>query len=58
MAEKLHLHPLFQIKAELLPNEERVALSYKRAKLVLLSFRMSHTFYVGLVVADDLLSHT
>ena len=39
MAETLHLHPLFQTRAELLPNEERVALSYKRAKLVLHSFR-------------------
>jgi hypothetical protein len=39
MAHALLSHPLFQIKDELLPNDERVALSYKRAKLVLLSFR-------------------
>ena len=43
MADTLHSHPLFQVKTELLANDERVALSYKRAKLVLQTLRMWFT---------------
>ncbi|KAG6831551.1 hypothetical protein H0H92_009470 [Tricholoma furcatifolium] len=41
MASLLHLHPLFQTKVELLSTDERVALSYQRARLLLQTYRLT-----------------
>ncbi|KAF9465926.1 acyl-CoA oxidase [Collybia nuda] len=41
MANQLYLHPLFQAKVELLSPDERVSLSYKRARLVMQTHRLS-----------------
>ena len=35
MTNQLHIHPLFQIRAELLSPEESIALSYQRARIFL-----------------------
>lgn len=35
MSSDLHTHPLFRIQTEFLSPDERVALSYKRARVVL-----------------------
>jgi hypothetical protein len=39
MATELHLHPLFQLKVEHLSRDERVSLSYQRARLVVQTYR-------------------
>ncbi|KAG5729985.1 Acyl-coenzyme A oxidase-like protein [Termitomyces sp. T112] len=41
MASELYLHPLFQTKVELLSADERVALSYRRARLLLQTYRLT-----------------
>jgi len=38
-SNELYNHPLFQIRNELLSKDESVALSYKRARLVLRTHR-------------------
>lgn len=48
MQNQLHSHPLFTIKSELLPHDERVALTYQRAKLVLQT-HSSYYFYLSLM---------
>ncbi|KAF8880533.1 acyl-CoA oxidase [Infundibulicybe gibba] len=41
MDNQLYLHPLFQTREEHLSRDERVALSYQRARLVLQTYRLS-----------------
>ncbi|KAG6837394.1 hypothetical protein H0H93_010012 [Arthromyces matolae] len=41
MANDLYLHPLFQTKVELLSPDERVAISYRRARLLLQTYRLT-----------------
>ncbi|KAG6865453.1 hypothetical protein C0991_002376 [Blastosporella zonata] len=41
MTSQLHLHPLFRTKAELLSVDERVSLSYQRARLLLQTYRLT-----------------
>ncbi|KAG6890035.1 hypothetical protein C0995_012492 [Termitomyces sp. Mi166 len=41
MASQLYLHPLFRTKVELLSADERVALSYRRARLLLQTYRLT-----------------
>ncbi|KAF8154610.1 acyl-CoA oxidase [Crassisporium funariophilum] len=44
MQNQLFLHPLFTAKTELLHADERVSLSYQRAKLVLQTYRQCHVY--------------
>ncbi|KAF8228423.1 acyl-CoA oxidase [Tricholoma matsutake] len=41
MATELYLHPLFQSKVEHLSTDERVSLSYQRARLVMQTYRLT-----------------
>lgn len=39
MDNHLHQHPLFQLKVEHLDKDERVSLSYQRARLLMQTYR-------------------
>ncbi|TFK37092.1 acyl-CoA oxidase [Crucibulum laeve] len=41
MDNQLYLHPLFQTKVELLSADERVSISYQRARLVMQTYRLT-----------------
>lgn len=38
MSNALYDHPLYRVKVELIPTDERVSLAYDRAKLVLQTY--------------------
>ncbi len=50
-------HPLFRIQVEKLATDERVALAYKRAKLMLSTHCMPNLFFLCTKVVDFLTSH-
>ncbi|KAJ3509212.1 hypothetical protein NLJ89_g5345 [Agrocybe chaxingu] len=41
MNNQLYSHPLFKAKTELLPTDERVAITYQRARLVMQTYRLT-----------------
>jgi len=46
MDNQLYSHPLFKVKTELLSTDERVTLTYQRAKLVMNTYRMTSFAFV------------
>src|ERR1700733_10632764 len=51
MTSELHLHPLFQSRTELLSADERVSLSYQRARLVMQTYR-KHSPLASELISD------
>jgi hypothetical protein len=51
MASELYHHPLFQVKVEHLSPDERISLSYQRARLVLQTYCECSLFAIMLTLS-------